>query len=279
MIGPPGQLAGTTLQTTVLADASAFAPAFLPGLSGSGSSQLAWTGINGGHSLNVADLGVASNTGTFTGQITGRTLVAGNTVSGTSGPALERSGGSGPLNQVNVVDQNGNVIVASESSELGFDPPFTLGFIAGTRGPVHGIADADGAGSTLWVWTAADGALSFALSNPAISGVTVARSAQASGFAPSVTNFNAAGNPVTFYVAWTGIDGTGLLNVAPFDLAAVRAGTDPVSAVNTLSETSIAAPALVNLSVRSTLPHRRLRIFWTGTDGTGALNGAVVSAV
>ncbi|MFD9486325.1 hypothetical protein [Streptomyces sp. NPDC059991] len=76
-------------------------------------------------------------------------------------------------------------------------------------------------------------------------------------------------------IAWTGTDGAGHLNVVPVSPAAVRAGADPIGAVYTRPETRIAAPALVPQMDWKHGRHR-LAVFWTGTDGSGALNGCEV---
>lgn len=76
-------------------------------------------------------------------------------------------------------------------------------------------------------------------------------------------------------VAWTGTDSAGHLDVARVGLAAVRAGADPIGAVYTLPETSIAAPALVPQMDWEQGNHRPA-VFWNGTDGSGAPNACEV---
>ncbi|WHM40549.1 hypothetical protein [Streptomyces sp. BPTC-684] len=46
MIGLPRQFAGSTLEKTILADASDYAPSFLPGVTSAYGARLAWTGID-----------------------------------------------------------------------------------------------------------------------------------------------------------------------------------------------------------------------------------------
>jgi hypothetical protein len=265
--GSSGGLAGTSLRSTVLADSSDYAPSLGRVLTIRDTAQLAWAGINGSHSLNVADLGVDTGAWQLTGQIVGRALVADNSVSATSGPVWTGAG-TGGLNQLGVLDQHSRSVLIEETGDLVFGAPSTSEFLFGSRGPAQ-ARNVDG-GETLWAWTASDGALTFALVRqgsplPA----AVAGSAQSSGFGPSSIEPAYPGGPLC--VAWTGIDGAGELNVAPVNPDAIRNGTDPIGAVYTLPETSIAAPTLL---YRPLL--HALAIFWTGTDGAGTLNACDV---
>ncbi|WP_041540189.1 hypothetical protein [Catenulispora acidiphila] len=267
VIGSSGGLSGTTLRSTVLADASDHAPSLSRILTVRYTVQLAWAGINGAHSLNAADLGVNTSSWQLTGQIVGRALVAGDSVSATSGPVWT-GGGAGDVNRLGVLDQSSRSVLIEETGDLVFGAPSTSDFIVDARGPAQALATDNG--ETLWAWTASDGALTFALVRPGFPLPTaVVRSAQASGFGPSSIEPAYPGGPLC--VAWTGIDGTGALNVAALNVDAIRNGTDPISAVYTLPETSSAAPALLH---RPFL--RTLAIFWTGTDGAGTLNACDV---
>ncbi|MGC0417333.1 hypothetical protein [Embleya sp. AB8] len=271
VIAPPRQLAGSSLQKWVLADASEQAPALMPSLVSSTVAHLAWTGINGGRSLNVANLELDAGANRFTGRVLGHVLVAGNQVSSRTGPSWAQS----DPHQINTVDQYGNVVYASETGDLTFGPLGTLNFIQpyGTRGPVRRFGN-------LWYWTAADGALCFAFTgspNPTNESPRVARSAQSSLFEPShIAYAEHAGNALPC-IAWTGIDGAGYLNIAPIDYGAVQAGNDPIGTVYTLPETSIGAPAMGNEPPYGSNYTARTVIFWTGADGTGALNACEVT--
>jgi hypothetical protein len=265
--GSSASLAGTSLRSTVLADSSDHAPGLSRVLTGHNTAQLAWAGINGGHSLNVADLGVDTSAWQLTGQVAGRALVAADTVSATSGPVWTGAG-SGGVNQLSVVDQSTQSVVIEETGDLVFGAPATSAFIAGARGPAQ-ARDTDG-NETLWAWTASDGALTFALVRQGSSlPAAVVRSAQSSGFGPSSIEQAYVGGPLC--IAWTGTDGAGELNVAPVNQNAIRNGSDPIGAVYTLPETSIAAPTLL---YRPYL--HALAIFWAGTDGAGTLNACDV---
>jgi hypothetical protein len=100
---------------------------------------------------------------------------------------------------------------------------------------------------------------------------TVARSIQTSLFEPSLAMYNGE-----IYVAWTGTDNIGSLSVGHIDVSRVETGGDPVDTVNVLNETSIAAPALLEMPASQFNPEDRLAIFWTGSDGAHYINGAVV---
>ncbi|WP_101386481.1 hypothetical protein [Streptomyces sp. TLI_146] len=267
VIGPPRQFAGSTLEKTILADASDYAPSFLPGVTSAYDARLAWTGIDYGRAVKVADFALTSGDWKLTGGMTQHGLVGYGQIGGTSGPdmsVLQRY-------RVNVVDQYGRVVLA-QANGISFGETIPLPFFGTPRGPVRNIGL--GWEGTVWMWTASDGALSFAFTDsavPATDTPVVVRSAQWAICEPAAfTPFRDS-----VYIAWTGTDGAGHLNVAPVDLAAVKAGTDPIGAVYTLPETSIAAPALVPQMDWDHGNHR-LAVFWTGTDGSGALNACEV---
>ncbi len=265
--GSAGGLAGTALRSTVLADSSDHAPALSRTLTTGYTAQLAWAGINGAHSLNVADLGVDTSAWQLTGHIVGRALVAGGSVSATSGPVWTGAGHS-DVNQLGVLDQNSRSVLIEETGDLVFGAPGTSEFIFDARGPAQARNTDDA--ETLWAWTASDGALTFALVKQGFPlPAAVVKSAQSSGFGPSSIEQAYPGGPLC--IAWTGIDGAGELNVAPVNPDAIRNGTDPIGAVYTLPETSIAAPTLLYRPLLDALA-----IFWAGTDGAGTLNACNV---
>ncbi|QKW50227.1 hypothetical protein [Streptomyces buecherae] len=271
--GPPGQLAGTVLRKTVLADSSPYAPALAGGLLADIHGQMAWVDISAGQRLHVATLEIETRTFTFTGRLAGRTLVSDGVLSGRSAPTL--AGSSRAFPQVGVVDQQGNQVVANESSPLVFSALATLSWVGATRGPVRrfSLSDVPG-GRFLWAWTASDGFLRFAFTtSPTPSGETpaVVRSAQQSIAQPSVTSYRGGA-----HVGWTGVDGTGLLNVAALDLGRLGNGADPIASVNILNERGIGAPTLVGMAPTANVRTHRLAIFWAGTDGQGTLNGGIV---
>jgi hypothetical protein len=265
--GTPGRFAGSALQKTILPDSSGDAPSF-GGLTWSYGLRLAWSGTNGGRSINVATLGLDTTSWTLTGRITGRTLVAGDLVSCTTGPAWGT--GSNQRARLVVANQYGNVVVAEENAELSFGAPATMGFLSHPRGAVQSWYDGVTLG-TLWAWTASDGALTFA-SVDRYGTVVLARSAQTSPFAPSSVAYSAGDSRP--YLAWT--TPAGRIAVAQFDPAAIRQGVDPIGPVTTLAEQSLASPALVPRPYQPANPPR-LDLFWTGVDGTGALNAAVIT--
>ncbi len=263
-----GKYAGSTLQKWILSDSSENAPTIAGGTAYRSALRLAWSGTNGGHSLNAAILGLEPGNWTFTGQIIGRKLVAGNLVSCTTGPAWGTS--IGQNHQLVVANQYNDVIVTEETSELTFTAPATLGFLTNPRGAVHSLYDGD-TGSTVWAWTASDGSITFATIN-VYGHATVARSAQKSNYAPSKMAFAGAGRDR--YIAWT--TPAGRIALAWVDIAAIVRGADPIGAVATLPEQSLATPELLTHAAASG-SGPAFDLFWTGVDGTGALNAAVVT--
>ncbi len=122
------------------------------------------------------------------------------------------------------------------------------------------LSDVPG-GRFLWAWTASDGFLRFAFTT----------SPTPSGETPAVVSYRAG-----VHVGWTGVDGTGLLNVAALDLGRPTNGADPITSVNILNERGIGAPTLVGMAPTANVRAHRLAIFWAGTDGQGTLNGSLV---
>ncbi|WP_172385917.1 hypothetical protein [Streptomyces sp. MNP-20] len=266
VIGPRLQFAGSSLQKTILGAASDYAPVFLPQLSPRRTARLAWTGLEQRRLVHVGDFALTDDL-RLTGEMTEQTPMGSGQLNATSGPDLSWL----QRHRVNVLDENGRVAFA-QARDMTFDEALPLPFLGSPRGPVRnrGLNEP----GALWAWTAADGALCFALTRspvPTTESPTVARSAQSSICEPSrLLPYGSS-----LYIAWTGIDGAGRLNIAPVDVEAVRAGNDPIGTVYTLPENSLAAPAVeVQIDVDS--GRSRLVAFWTGTDGTGALNACEV---
>lgn len=272
-VGPPGQLAGTVLRKTVFGDASPYAPALASGLLADIYGQMAWVDITAEQRLHIATLEIETTNFTFTGRFSGRTIVGAGVLSGRSSPTLAGSSHAPP--QVGVVNQNGNQVVANETSPLVFSGPATLGWVGATRGPVrrYSLSDVPG-GRFLWAWTASDGFLRFAFTTsptPSTESPLVVRSAQQSLAQPTLALYRGG-----MHVGWTGVDGAGMLNVAAVDLGRLGAGADPITSVNILSEQGIGAPTLVGMPPTAQVRTHRLAIFWAGTDGQGTLNGGIV---
>ncbi len=260
VVGPAGQLAATQLEMHVSQDASSFAPA-LRYVAGSGL-VLAWVGINEGRTVNVAIVELPAGTG----QVVSRQRVfvnnGGLSAGGDAAPSL------GPFDPTPLtlacLNPGGEVCLASARSALQFDVAES---VAWAPASVEGVA----LSFLRAAWTrAGDGRLEF-MSLPVRDNSRVV-SAQSSLFKPSLAEYGGE-----LYVAWVGTDGDRHLNVAPVDLSAWDAGRDPIDPerVETLTELSLAAPALVTLPVAAFAPER-LAIFWTGVDGAGLINGAVV---
>ncbi|MEU4251938.1 hypothetical protein AB0F15_31420 [Amycolatopsis sp. NPDC026612] len=269
VMGPVGRFTGSVLQKTILNDYSGNAPAFAP-KPGPYGLRMTWSGTNGGRSINFACLSVYS-TGTprFAGEITRRELVAGNLISCTTGPTWGYSALN--HNQIIVTDQYGQVVAAEQQTdELTFTVPITQRFLTNPRGAVHSWYD--GSLGTYWVWTASDGTITFA-SVDANGAIAVVRSAQSSQFAPSDVAYSYASNQL--FLAWTTTSGR--IALAPLFPDAVKRGADPIGAVNLLAEQSLAAPALLARYSPSGTTKPAFDLFWTGIDGTGALNAAVIT--
>jgi hypothetical protein len=119
----------------------------------------------------------------------------------------------------------------------------------------------DGHGDFIHAWTAASGRITVA--RPAPGQPLIYTSAQTSQFAPALGTL--AGD---IYLAWTQPDGH--LAIGSLDPTGKLA--DPIEQVTQITELSLAGPALINRPGQT----ERLAILWTGVDGTGALNAAVV---
>lgn len=261
LTGTSGHFKGSRLEAHVSADASKWAPA-LYHLQGHGL-VLAWVGINAARTLNVAlvDLPIGTNA------VVSRKRVFVN--SGSLG-----GGGAGPPSLSPFDPLPLSVACMNDRGEL---------CIASAR---HGI-DFGSAGTESWAQTSQEGAaLSFlyaAWRSPDDDRLHFATfpkspltpptiSAQSTLHRPSLAEYDNR-----LFVAWVGTDGDAHLNVAPVDGNAWAAGGDPIDAnrVETLTELSLAAPALLSLPANAASPER-LAIFWTGVDGAGTINGALV---
>lgn len=255
--------ADSTLRTTVLSDSSVYSPALA--VTGDGRVWMAWTGTNGAQTVNVATLTVAAT------EIFGHDIADSVTVNGRSfvnGGALEGGGASGPTFSVDPYSAQLSLHVragdgqATDSSSNPAGAGWATDVIPAARdaiGPVCAVPWADG---FLHAWTAADGRVTIGLPNG--EGDTVAYpSVQTSAYPPAAAMF--AGQP---YVAWTRTDG--YLSIGRIDFTG--GGDDGIVEVRQLSEISLAGPALVDRPGQI----ERLGILWTGVDGTGALNAAVV---
>jgi hypothetical protein len=257
LIGQSGALAGSRLETRVSKESSAFGPALLflvdQGL------VMAWVGINEARTVNVATLDLPA--GSTAVNVRNRVFVNGGGLGGGgAGPPALSPFDPLPMSLA-CLNDSGELCLASARSGLNFQSPDPVSWAA----PLQ-----EGAALSFLhaAWTRSDdNQLEFV--RVPFGPTSFARSAQTCVHKPSLAEFRGE-----LHVAWVGTDGNGQLNVAPIDHAAWDAGGDPIDAsqVNTLNEFSIAAPALMSL------PNpERLAIFWTGTDGAGALNGGVVS--
>jgi len=254
VLGQSGALAGSRLETHVSAEASQFAPAlhFL----GSQGLVMAWVGINEARTVNVATVDLPA--GSAAVNVSNRVFVnSGGLGGGGAGPPSLSPFDPLPISLA-CLNDGGQLCVASARSGLNFDAADAVDF-GGQEGAALSFLSA--------AWTRFDDNQLEFISLP-LTPTSRARSAQSSLHKPSLAEFRGR-----LHVAWVGTEGNGQLNVAPIDRAAWDAGGDPVDAgqVNTLNEFSIAAPALLNLP-----DPERLAIFWTGTDGEGLLNGAIV---
>jgi hypothetical protein len=258
---PWGHLAGTQLETHVGSDASAYAPAVqdLPGY----GLALAWVGVNGARTLNVA--GVDLPSGSRALKTRDRRFVTGG--------GLE-SGGAGPTSldsfdvrgiSVACPNDSGQVSLATATTGLNFGSPDPRDWGPAAEGAALGVSRA------AWTRTSDD---RLELQQYPLTPTARAASAQSSVHRPSLAEYRGR-----LYIAWVGTDGDNHLNVAPIDHQAWQAGGDPIDPdrVDTLTELSLAAPALLTLPATdlSSDPDR-LAIFWTGVDGAGTINGAVV---
>jgi len=260
IVGPPGQLAATQLETHDSKDASEHGPA-LYYLRDQGL-VLAWVGINDAHTVNAAivDLPAGSNAVVSIQRVF---VNAGCLGSGGTGPLTLAPFDPAPLTLACLNDA-GEVCVASAIHGIQFGAP---GPFLNIR-PLEGVALS--LGNAAWTRTA-DNLLEFARVPRQPNGQVV--SAQSSIHRPALAEYRGQ-----LYVAWVGTDGDAHLNVAPLDQRAWDEGRDPIDSnrVDTLTELSLAAPALLTLPADSSGAPERLAIFWTGVDGTGLINGAVV---
>ena len=261
VVGPPGQLAATQLETHVSRDASWYAPA-LWYLAGSGL-VLAWVGINDALTVNVARIDLPAGSSEVVSLERVFVNSGGLGDGGAGPPALSQFGVSGL--DLACLNQAGQLCLASAWSGLSFN---TADPVTWEAPRVEGVA----LGSFRAAWTRADDNRLEFFSIPLTEHSRVL-SSQSSLHMPSLAEYRGQG-----YVAWVGTDGDGHLNVAPVDGAAWDEGRDPIdpNRVDTLSELSMAAPALLNLPADISGTPERLAIFWTGVDGAGLINGAVV---
>jgi hypothetical protein len=261
VVGPPGQLAATQLETHISEDATELAPA-LYYLTDNGL-VLAWVGINDARTVNVAavDLPAGSN------RVDSRERVfvnGGGLGAGGAGPPSLSAFDPTPLSLACLNDA-GELCLASAQSGLNFDVPDPVAWDAPC---VEGVA----LSFLRAAWTRADDNRLEFIRFPLGPNARVP-SAQSSLHRPSLAEYRGQ-----LYVAWVGTEGNGHLNVAPIDSGAWSQGGDPIDAnqVDTLTELSMAAPALLRLPADISGTPERLAIFWTGVDGTGLINGAVV---
>jgi hypothetical protein len=259
IVGTPGQLVGRQLETHVSRDASEHAPAIH--YRREGDLVLAWVGINPAQTVNAAIIDLPSGT---------RDVVSRQRVFVNDGPL--GSGGSGPVSlapfgplgiTLACLNESGTSCFSTANQGIAFDAPRSDPDIDA----IEGIALEVG----MAAWTRrSDNRLLFQPS-PIRPGSPFV-SAQSSLHRPALASFGGH-----LYVAWVGTDGDGHLNVARVQTGAFDTGGDPIDpgAVDTLTELSLAAPVLVSLPPEAFSPER-LAIFWTGVDGSGTINGAVV---
>jgi hypothetical protein len=278
VVGVPGSIAKSPLEIHVSADRSEFAPALAYDYQGQGFA-LAWVGVNDARSVNAALVDLPHGSGEV--QVRDRAFVEGPVVA---------PGGDGPPtlaldNYFELVglSRRGDLYVATAAQPPTFGNARPLMPGPGIWRPVHGPLYLEGAAlgrvgpqEPLYAaWTRSDQRLEFLADavDPTPPGPRVtATSAQTSQHRPALAAYGGQ-----LYVAWTGTDAYAHLNVAPVDRDAVNQGADPIDPqlVVTLTELSLGSPALVNLESYYAVPER-LAIFWTGTDGAGTINGAIV---
>lgn len=255
--GPYDAFLQSTLHTTVLSDSSDKAPALLLYQN---RLWLAWQGTNAAHTVNTAvvDLGADGSI-----SLSHRAFVNGGSL-GNGSTAAPLLVGSPYISWIGLHtrDAAGAAVEAANSPVgTGWQDAQALRFAGNGNGAVADVAF--GTDSFLHAWTQNDGRLAFNVSGLEIPFI----SAETSPFAPSLALFGGAP-----YVAWTGSDPDHHLNVARVDVTANT--VDPIRDKNVVSELSLAAPVLVN--VPRGYGNERLAIIWTGVDGAGELNGAVV---
>jgi hypothetical protein len=258
--GPPGQLAATRLEADVAGDASPFAPAvhYLRNY----GLVLAWVGVDEARTVNVA--GVDLPAGSRSVDTRDRAFVNGGGLGGGgAGPPALAAFDPLPMT-VACPNDAGQLCMASGHSPLSFGTPDAVDWAGGR---LEGVALSPFSAA----WTRAeDNRLEFMGFPRTPSSRAV--SAQSSIHMPSLAEYRGH-----LHVAWAGTDGSGHLNVAPVDTRALEQGRDPIhsSRVDILTESTMAAPALLSIPADGSFPER-LAIFWTGVDDTGRINGATV---
>lgn len=246
-----------TLKVTVLSDSSDEAPALLLYQD---RLWLAWQGTNGAHTVNSATVDIAAD---GSASLAARAFVNGGELGRGSicAPLLVGSPYVSWIGLHTLDAAGGAVEAANSPAGTGWQAAEALPFAGDTVGAVADLAV--GADSFLHAWTRHDGRLAFNVSGLDIPFI----SDETSPFSPSLALFGGAP-----YVAWTGSDPDHHLNVARLDVTANT--LDPIRDKNIVTELSLAAPALVNIPPG--FRKERLAIAWTGVDGAGELNVAVV---
>jgi hypothetical protein len=270
--GPPGSFPSSYLAKYGMADSSDYAPAlcYYKGL------RLAWVGTNGAHTLNLAtvDLPFGGNRVDFTQRafVNEGDLGAG----GQGAPSLALTQAEfGEWLSITCLNGSGQLCSAITQNGANFDSGNEVYWRPHCIEGARGITSPSDSSVSYYAWTDANTNLLGFVRVDGISMHTPVVSAQSSLHAPSLALHNG-----TVYIAWVGTDGRAHLNVAAIDTNAIDQGRDPIDQVDTLNELSSAAPALRTLPPTEVSPEdflpERLAIFWSGVDGAGAINAAIV---